>query len=493
MFPNQLTPDIDTDTNNGDNNRGIATQNLKENGKTHFRNGNYPAALQSFQSALTLHTISSSSIGGRTPPSSEREVLLDLVIQCRLKIGGRSMASTAVEECNECILLNDQRSEAYTRLASAYIALGGHSNDACNALQIAIRLNPSNSSVAKKMLRHQLRRDSEYTNNGAMPSAPPIDDIDDAPPPEAETQQQQHNQAEEPEPFYTDGIDNDDSNYGTTNSTHDGYGNYVSNIGNRWLSSLKELLNRMMPPMRDRYNSLSDEFNRTMNIPSLRHRFNNLSEEWMSVLKVLIVLLVLYIALGGRFGLDSIMGSTPTQKGNYENGNVYDRYHNKEYEYDPRGRQQTHQNTASQQSHNTRYDSMNDDTRYDSQYGGSYSQYSEPRSSSSSRRRSRSQDSHYGSGMMPSFGFEYGSASSMALMMFLVFVLNRFRAVGRGGAGFGGMDGMGAGMGGMGAGMGGRWNRGGGFGGMMGPMAMAGMRMYMGGRRGFGGRRRGGM
>lgn len=103
MFPNQLTPD--TSTGGGDS-REIAWRNHKDKGKQLFRNGSYVAALQSFQAALnTLSSITTpGGSDGRNSvrlPSSEREILLDLGIQCRLKIGGRSMASAAVEDSKQ--------------------------------------------------------------------------------------------------------------------------------------------------------------------------------------------------------------------------------------------------------------------------------------------------------------------------------------------------------------------------------------------------------
>lgn len=435
MFPSQLTPD-----NNTDIRRETIRRDHKEKGKRLFREGSYAEALQSFQAAQQTSLI----IGGSgVVPSSEREILLSNIVACRLKIGGKDMASAAVEESKQCILLNDRWAKAYVRLASSYITLGGHSNDACNALQNAIRLDPSHS-VARKMLVQQLRRDdhthdNEYTNNGVNPSVPPSEE--DVQPPSSSQQQQ------EQQPLYSDVIDDDEPPHGI--DLHDDNESYISR-GNRWLSSLKEKFNQMTP--------------------LLQHRYDHLSEEWRSLLKVMIILLVLYVAIGGRFGFDRVLGSSSTRRGDYGRGNAYDRYRS--------GSASEYHSSSPKDDHID--DSYHRPTR---QYSSSYETENTPRSHRS--RHSTSYDSHY-NGMMP-YGFD-GSTSSMALMMLLVFALNRVRAF---------AGGAGVGIGNAGIGMG-RWNRFGGLG-MLGPMAMGfggfrgpGMRFqFGGGGGGFGaGRRR---
>ena len=59
--------------------------------------------------------------------------------------------------CFQCIAIQDKWAKGHVRLASAYMALGGHSNDACNALQRAVSLDPSNRT-ARQMLIQELRR-----------------------------------------------------------------------------------------------------------------------------------------------------------------------------------------------------------------------------------------------------------------------------------------------------------------------------------------------
>jgi len=453
MFPSQLTPDNSTDKS-----RETIWRESKEKGKSLFRNGSYAAALESFQTAL--HTLSTTIGGIGGVPSSEREILLSNMVACRLQIGGKLMASAAVEESKQCILLNDRWAKAYVRLASSYIALGGHSNDACNALQNAIRLDPGHS-VARKMLVQQLRRDdrtpheeNEYTNNGVTPNVPPYEEHVQSPSSSSQQQQQQQ------QTFYSDIVEDDVPLNGT--DLHDDDASN-SSTGNRWLSSLKERFNRMVSLLRHTYNNLSEEW-----VPSLRHAYNNLSEEWRSLLQVIIILLVLYVAIGGRFGFDQVLGSSSTQRGDYERGNAYDRFR---------------EDSAPQYQSYRPNNDYNDESHHRST--NQYSSYENDNARSS--RRSTSYDSHY-NGMMP-YGFGGGSTSSMAFTMLLVFALNRARAFG------GGRDGIGIGMG--------RWNRFGGLG-MLGPLAMGlggfrgpGMRFQFGGGgggggfgRGFGGGRR---
>ena len=62
---------------------------------------------------------------------------------------------------------------------------------------------------------------------------------------------------------------------------------------------------------------------------------NDLSNEMKSVVKVLLGLLILYVAFGGRFGLDCLFGdSGDSRRGNYGDGNAYHRYRNRHFDQD---------------------------------------------------------------------------------------------------------------------------------------------------------------
>ena len=132
----------------------------KEQAKGHFQQHDYAQALSSYLASLE-HC-----------PFSERQVLLSNIVACRLKLGGQALA--AVQDAKNCVSLNESWPKGHVRLASAYIALGGHSNYACNALQRALALDPNNT-VARQMLRAELRRDGPIP----VPSAPPAEQDDD--------------------------------------------------------------------------------------------------------------------------------------------------------------------------------------------------------------------------------------------------------------------------------------------------------------------------
>lgn len=66
--------------------------------------------------------------------------------------------------------------------------------------------------------------------------------------------------------------------------------------------------------------------------------YHSQSDDVKTLFKVLLVLVALYVAFGGRFGLENVLGGGPKQNlGNYESGNVYDRYHNGAYRYRDHG------------------------------------------------------------------------------------------------------------------------------------------------------------
>lgn len=123
---------------------------LKEQGKQHFERGDYEQALASYRAALSpeFHI-----------PNQEKQLILSNTVACRLKIGGQAQARAAVQDAQHCVRLNPAWAKAHVRLASAYIALGNHSNEACNSLQTALRLDSGNP-VARQMLVRELRRDS---------------------------------------------------------------------------------------------------------------------------------------------------------------------------------------------------------------------------------------------------------------------------------------------------------------------------------------------
>ncbi len=168
--------------------------------------------------------------------------------------------------------------------------------------------------------------------------------------------------------------------------------------------------------------------------------YQNQSEDMQTILKVSFGFLLLYIALGGRFGLEYV-GRKPS-RGNYGHGNAYERYHghhsttnsasrnNDRYGYvsesststqnqgGPNANRAQTQSSSSGSGYNDRTNPEN------SQYYSRYSQYDDeeyyepPRQSRSSRRTS-SRTYH-----MPNL-FD-GSFTSLIIMFIIGTICHRF-------------------------------------------------------------------
>jgi tetratricopeptide (TPR) repeat protein len=229
---------------------------LKEQGRDHFVRNEHAQALASYRSALAC-----------CPLPLERQILLSNMVACRLKLGGQ--AAEALSDAQDCVAINATWPKGHIRLASAYIALG-RSNDACNALQKALSLDPTNT-VARQMLRAQLRRDHPPLPE---PSAPP-EEHDGPSLPAFDPGSAMDHDADH---------DHDDQDMG----------------GFSWIDRLKYTWMRIVT------------------------WYYEQSEETRTAIMVVMTMLVLYMALGGRFGWET---TNATQKrGNYERGNAYDRY-----------------------------------------------------------------------------------------------------------------------------------------------------------------------
>lgn len=173
----------------------------------------------------------------------------------------------------QCIALNESWAKGHVRLASAYIALGDHSNDACNALQRALSLDPGNAQ-ARQMLMRELRRDhisaresttsaSATSTTTPTPTAPPEEELDDP-----------------------TGLEESLS----------------------WSDQLKFYYMQAVT------------------------WYHSQSDDRKNIMKVGLVVLALYVAFGGRFGLDQLFsGNHHENRGNYEAGNAYDRYYNRQH------------------------------------------------------------------------------------------------------------------------------------------------------------------
>ncbi|GAX14209.1 hypothetical protein FisN_20Hh168 [Fistulifera solaris] len=228
----------------------------KNRGKELYEGQQYAEALREYQAALDPVL---------EAPRQEQQIILSNIVACRLKIG--DSAELAVQEAKQCVALNPAWAKGHVRLASALVALGGHSNDACNALQTALRLDPGNA-MARQMLLRELRRDHRPD--------PPINP-DYVPPPQSQQQSPQSTQPQNSErTVWEDPVDD----------------------------------------------SVSIQERLQFYVARLSLWYDQLSSESKQILKLGIGLLVLYIAFGGRFGWES----HHRRHGNYERGNLYDQY-----------------------------------------------------------------------------------------------------------------------------------------------------------------------
>jgi hypothetical protein len=293
---------------------------FKDLARRRYEAGDYEAALSSYTSAIhpDLHC-----------PASEQQILLSNLVACRLKIGGPAQSRAAVENAKSCIALNPNWAKGHVRLASAYVALGGHSNDACNELQRALSLDPGNST-ARDMLVRELRRDHAHASSAPASSS---------------------------------------RNEGTAAGSNNNNNSNNNANGNPREYPTEEAQD-FVPPMDDTltfWERIQFHWGRATDW------YQNQNDDVKTVCKILLVLLVLYVGFGGRFGLSS----NTRQLGNYGSDSAYDQYrrygtagHSSQSSY-PYDRQQS-SGYSSQQRRTTH--SQNDDYNsndYSSRRGGS--------------------------------------------------------------------------------------------------------------------------
>lgn len=219
----------------------------------------------------------------------------------------------------QCVSLNNQWPKAHVRLASAYIALGGHSNDACLSLQRALSLDRTNT-VAREMLVKEMRRrnnrersgepggNSSNANNERMQ-----EDGGNGTPSSFRSDGGAHNHPTEETPRrYSTAPSapphpSESADYQTN---HDGIDvDDIDPPGDHHSSSISQRVQHHLAGILTWYHSQSDDF--------------------QTLFKVGCCFLILYLALGGRFGLDYALGGGVKQqrhRGNYGEGNAYNRY-----------------------------------------------------------------------------------------------------------------------------------------------------------------------
>lgn len=183
------------------------------------------------------------------------------------------------------------------RLASAYIALGGYSNDACNALQRALQLDPRYPN-ARTMLVRELRRrgQAESSPNQPEPSAPSgvYDDQEYS----SNSHQTRSDSTRRPPDLHHSSPPQNP--HGEPNDDH---GARSSSIDD----------------------TLTWQQRMTFYMERARMWYHSQSETTRNGIWVGIGLVLLYVAFGGRFGLESM--SHRPRRGNYQAGNAYDQYY----------------------------------------------------------------------------------------------------------------------------------------------------------------------
>ena len=284
-------------------------QHYHGQGKQCFIQEAYSEALVFYREAIAL--------AQNRAPRGEQAIILSNIVACRLKIGGVDLTA-AVDEAKECIVLNDKWPKGYLRLASVYIALGGHSNDACRALQTAIRLDPSNSQ-ARAMLTKELRRDHVQHSN--------------------------HN-------YTAEDISANDADAG----------NLDSDEGRR-SSMVPDVDDTEGDPTWTRW--IHDTWYH------LQEWYANSSDNTKLLIQVFIGLLILYVAFGGRFGFGTTTASY--RHGNYEGNNAYERFYNNDSRGDSRsGRRASSTDYQYQDSVNDRPQNQNNNGYHRNNYGMEY-------------------------------------------------------------------------------------------------------------------------
>mmetsp|Transcript_28088 Transcript_28088/g.57537 ORF Transcript_28088/g.57537 Transcript_28088/m.57537 type:complete len:466 (+) Transcript_28088:150-1547(+) len=305
----------------------------KDAGNLAFNDGKYPEALTFYLTALEQlsddeHENYYDAGARRDDHSKDRQILLSNVIACRLKVGGEDMATKAVEEAKECIRLNNSWPKAHVRLASAYIALGGHSNDACLSLQRALSLDRTNK-VAREMLVNELRRRDQRPVTTDVSNNTTGENSGDT----VENESTEGNLSTQPIGSLYHPTEETPREYSATPSAppypspenH----NTQSNIGN---DHGDIDIDDVDDPPADRINFSSISERIQFYYLKAFDWYQTQSDDIKMLLKVTTFFLILYVALGGRFGLDYALGNNnaTNYRGNYGEGNAYDRYRHRQ-------------------------------------------------------------------------------------------------------------------------------------------------------------------
>lgn len=256
----------------------------------------------------------------------------------------------------QCIELNPSWPKAHVRLASAYIALGGHSNDACLSLQRALSLD-RNNAVAREMLVKEMRQRNARERTGETSSS--------------SSSHQEENGRDDAAPGMHPTNETPSQHHSNPNASAPPQHNDASHTNN---TAPFEDVDDIDPQDTTLFTSISQRIQHYL--ANFTTWYHSQSEDIQTLLKVLCVFLVLYVLLGGRFGLDYALGGkgSSNRRGNYGEGNAYDRY-----------------SSPGSSSRRTQYSSNN----HGSTTSGGSSGYNDRTSSQNSKYYSRYESDHY--------------------------------------------------------------------------------------------------
>lgn len=315
-----------------------------------------------------------------------------------------SLLSNLQINIQQCISLNPQWSKAHVRLASAYIALGGHSNDACLSLQRALSLD-RNNKVAREILVKEMRSRNDRERNGGESSSSNGREQG-----QGSHQEERTNDASSSSSAQSSSSQRSNNDYHPTDETPTNNQDYPNASAP---SNTSESTNETASNNGINYDGIDvDDIDDPPDIHhhSLSHRiqyhvaqfitwFNSQSDDIKTLLKVGCLFFILYVMLGGRFGLDYALGGgrgggqhhgvdnkngNIGRRGNYEQGNAYDRYSpGGTDKYQDNTQHHAYERPQQQQQRQTQGSGYNDrsnpqNQRYYSRYGNSNGNYYEP-------------------------------------------------------------------------------------------------------------------
>jgi hypothetical protein len=291
----------------------------RENGRECFESSDYTGALDAFQDALQQGRGGSSSTllqSVRRMSIQDEQYLLSNIIACRLKIGGIIQAKAAIQDAQACISLNPQWSKAHVRLASSYLYLGEceaatatattsttnrYSNDACNALQTALRYDPQNRTSRQMLIQQLQSRENRATttttattnnNNNHDTSARASTERDPPTNPNyvpPDVTSRRSTAASDYDSVHLEEVnDNDSTRYDSNRRNDSTNRNRISRL---W-EQLVDVMTLTFIRVRDF-------------VLHMQVWYMSLSNDTRNAIHIGLFLLLLYIGFGGRFGIES--------------------------------------------------------------------------------------------------------------------------------------------------------------------------------------------